>query len=268
MDRCLLKNIIIIILVLVNGFLLASLVMRYTASAQIQRQTEEQLVALFAADGMELNADILSQDSPPPVLSLSRDREREQAAAAFFLGSRPTESGQNGDVVTYSSDRGAARFHSNGVFDVAGSLADGSAEELCREFCQAFSCTDPVFDLDAAGSGSGSAVCLYDGIPVYNATVTFTLDQDALLTVSGTLLPEEASTSSSLELLSAAAALTTFQQARWESYMVVSAVTDLYPCYELVGSTASALSLVPVWCVVTDTGNYYVNCVTGVVTSS
>ena len=84
MDRCLLKNIIIIILVLVNGFLLASLVMRYTASAQIQRQTEEQLVALFAADGMELNADILSQDSPPPVLSLSRDREREQAAAAWM----------------------------------------------------------------------------------------------------------------------------------------------------------------------------------------
>ena len=104
-------------------------------------------------------------------------------------------------------------------------------------------------------------------IPVYNAAVTFTIDQGDLLSVSGTLLPEEAAAGDSQELLSAAAALTAFQQARQESYMVVSAVTDLYPCYELVGSTASALSLVPAWCVVTDIANYYVNCVTGVVTS-
>ena len=108
MDRYLLKNIIIIILVLVNGFLLASLVMHYTAGARVQRQTEEQLAALFAADGIQLDADILSQDPPPPALSLSRDPEREREAAAFFLGSPLTESGQDGDVVTYSSARGAA----------------------------------------------------------------------------------------------------------------------------------------------------------------
>ena len=268
MDRCLLKNIIIIILVLVNGFLLASLVMRYTASAQVQRQTEEQLAALFAADGMELNEDVLSQDPPPPVLSLSRDQEREQAAAAFLLGSRMTESGEDGDVVTYSSDRGAARFHSNGAFDAAGDLSDGGAEDVCREFCETFSCGAPVLSLDETGSGTASAVCLHGGIPVYNAAVTFTIDQGDLLSVSGTLLPEEAAAGDSQELLSAAAALTAFQQARRESYMVVSAVTDLYPCYELVGSTASALSLVPVWCVVTDTANYYVNCITGVVAAA
>ena len=264
MDRYLLKNIIIIILILVNAFLLASLAMRHTQSALLRHRTEEQLVELFAADGMELSEDVLDQSAPPPVLSLSRDPEREREAAAFFLGAPLAASGQESDTATYSSAAGAARFRSNGAFDMVGSL--GGGEELCGEFCRAFSYDEPVFSLDEAGSGTAPAVCRRDGLPVHNCSVTFTLDQGALLTVSGTLLPEDASAeASSQELLSASAALTIFQQARRESYMVVSAVTDLYPCYELVGSTASALSLVPAWCVVTDTANYYVNCLTGVV---
>ena len=57
MDRSLLKNIIIIILVLVNGFLLASLFMRQTSAVQFRQQTEEQLTELFAADGVTLEPD-------------------------------------------------------------------------------------------------------------------------------------------------------------------------------------------------------------------
>lgn len=268
MDRYLLKNIIIIILLLVNGFLLISLASRYTESARIQRETEEQLVELFAADGMTLDADIISQDPPPTPLSLSRDLEREQAVAEFFLGPNLSQREQSGDVYTYSSEAGVARFRSNGVFDVVGTPADSDGQTLCQTFCEEFSYDDPVFTLDENGSGTGVAICHYTGIPVFNCSVMFTLDHGTLMTVSGTLLPEEAAaTEESSELLSAAAALTAFQQARRESYMVVSAVTDLYPCYELLGSTASALSLVPVWCVVTDTANYYVNCITGVVSS-
>ena len=100
MDRYLLKNIIIIILVLVNGFLLGSLSMRYWSAAKAQDQMEEQLVALFASDGMELDPDIISQDAPPSSLSLSRDLDREQAAAAFFLGSDMAQGDQSGDTYT------------------------------------------------------------------------------------------------------------------------------------------------------------------------
>ena len=268
MDRYLLKNIIIIILVLVNGFLLGSLAGRRTESLRIERETEDQLVALFAADGMELNAEVLSQDDPPASLSLSRDLEREQSAAEFFLGDSLSQRQQSNGDSTYSGAAGVARFRSNGAFDIVGTLSHGDAESLCQWFCREFSYEEPVFSLDETGSGSAAAVCRYDGMPVYNCVVTFTLDHHTLMTVSGTLLPEDAAADETGELLSAAAALTTFQQARRESYMVVSAVLDLYPCYELVGSTASALSLVPSWCIVTDTANYYVNCVTGVVSSS
>ena len=49
---------------------------------------------------------------------------------------------------------------------------------------------------------------------------------------------------------------------------VVTAVTDIYLCYELQSTAASPMSLVPAWCVVTDTENYYVNSSTGAVSAA
>jgi hypothetical protein len=86
------------------------------------------------------------------------------------------------------------------------------------------------------------------------------------MTVSGTLLPPEGSSGiSETEPLSAAAALTVFQNTRRETGAVVSAVTELTLCYEL--QSTSTLTLAPSWCITTDTKNYYVNCITGSVTS-
>ena len=65
MDRYLLKNIIIIILVLVNGFLLGSLAVRQTSENRSRRQSEEQLVELFAADEITLDIDAISHQDPP-----------------------------------------------------------------------------------------------------------------------------------------------------------------------------------------------------------
>lgn len=269
MDRYLLKNIIILILVLVNGFLLGSLAMRHTATSQARHQMEDQLVALFAADGMSLSPDIISRETPPPTLSLSRDLQREKAAAAFFLGTALEESDLGNGTYTYSSSIGVARFHSSGSFDIVGSLASSEdAENLCLEFCKMFSYENLVLSLDETGSGSASVTCRLEKYPVYNCTVTFTFDQGTLLTVSGTLLPEEGSAVSvPQEPLSAAAALTAFQQSRRESYVVASAITDMYLCYELQGSTVSTLSVSPSWCIVTDTAKHYVNCISGAVTS-
>lgn len=268
MDRCLLKNIIILILLLVNGFLVGSLVMRYSATIQARHQADEQLVALFAADGMELSPDLISQESPPSLLSLSRDLAREQKAAAFFLGENLEQTDMGGGSYTYSSAIGTARFYPNGSFDIVGSLASAEeAETLCRRFCDAFSYEEP--DLTQGEDGTCFSASQWGKYPVLNSGVTFTLDQGSLLTVSGTLLPEEGTpTASEQQPLSASAALTAFQQARREGYIAASVITDMYLCYELQGTTASTLTLSPTWCIVTDAANHYVNCITGTVFSN
>jgi hypothetical protein len=259
----LLKNIIIIILLLVNGFLLGALAIRQRAEYTAQHRTEEQLAALFAADGMTLDSDAISRESPPASLTLSQDAALERELAAFFLGKSLVQDGQSGD--SYTSHTGVARFRSNGSFEVAGSLSMGGVEDFCRKFCKEFSYDEPVFSLDSDGSGTGTALRRYGKLPVYNCAVTFTVDHGTLMTVRGTLLSDTGATAAEdQEPLSAAAALTAFLQARRESAAVVTSITDMYPCYEM---QSAPLALTPTWCVVTDTASYYVNCVTGAVVS-
>lgn len=268
MDRYLLKNIIIIILVLVNGFLLGAITLRQTAEDRSRRQAEEQLVELFAADSITLDPDAISDQVPPAALAFLRSTEREREAAAFFLGETLTQENRGGGISTYTGAAGIATFRSNGSFDIKGTLSAENAETLCKDFCRAFSYGQPTFLLDQDGSGSGSAVYRHNKLPVFNCTVAFTLEKGVLTSVSGTLLPKEGSAAQETrEPLTASAALTTFQKVHRESGAVGSAITEMYACYELQSASSSALSLVPAWCVVTDIANYYVNAVTGSVTS-
>ena len=267
MDRFLLKNIIIIILVLVNLFLAASLLLRQNSALHSQRQTEEQLIELFAADGMTLEKKAFSKKSPPPSVVLNRSTTLEREAAAFFLGSNLIQEDQGGGTYTYTGDSGVARFRSNGSFEVAGTLATEDIEAFCKSFCKSFSYDTPTFDLDENGNGTATAVCISQDLPVFNSSITFTVHRGDLLTVSGTLLPQEGSPlASNAEALSASAALTVFQNARRESGAVVSSVLELNLCYELQSS--AALTLVPSWCITTDTASYYVNCLSATVTAA
>lgn len=268
MDRYQLKNIMIIILALVNLFLLGSLAMRETSEQAARRRSEEQLVELFAADEITLNADAISSKAPSMPVSMTRDTVREREAAEFFLGESLHRDDQGGGIYSYTGDSGVALFREDGSFDVAGSLAEENAEEICRKFCRSFSYGEPIFVLDESGSGTAVAVYQHDKQPVYNCMVTFHFDRGMLQTLSGTLLPESGTeTIPDRELLSSLAALTAFQKMRRETGAVVSVVTEMYPCYRLQSSTAMPMSLTPAWCIVTDTSKYYVNCITEAVTT-
>lgn len=258
----------IIILLLVNLSLLGSLVMRKTTEHRSQQQAKEQLMELFNTDGIALEEDAISSKSPPPSLSLSRNREQEQAIAAYFLGEDTTTVDQGGGTYSYVSSRGKARFRSNGAFEITGTLAESEVESVCEKFCKTFSYQDPIFSMDDTGSGTATAACNYGKVSVFNAPVTFTLENEVLTQVSGILLPSGGlPIAEAQKPLSASAALIFFQNMRRKTFAVVSEVTGMYPCYELQNTTASSLTLVPAWCILTDTVNYYVNAITGNVTS-
>ncbi len=269
MDRFRLKNIIILILVLVNVSLLGSLAIRERAEYSARRRTSEQLVALFAADGISLDPDIISTEVPPASRSLTRDTALDQKAAAFLLGRILSSNDKGGGIYDYTSAVGTATFRSNGTFDAAslqGPLAKADALDLCRDFCRKFSYSDPVFQLDENGTGKATAAPLCGKLPVSNCSVDFTFSEGALIAVSGTLLPGNyVELSSEIPPLSASAALITFQE---ETFAVISAVTDIYLCYELQNPTPSSITLTPSWCIVTDTAKYYVNCETGNITTN
>ena len=267
MDRARLKQVIIIILALLNAFLLISLLMRKNAEETTHRRVEEQLILLFAADGMAMEEGVLPREEAPSAMNLHRDPAREQAAAVFFLGETASRQEQ-GDIVVYIGANGSAQFRADGSFTITGVLAEENAEARCQSFCKKFSFSEPVFLLDEAGNGSASAEGLYSKRRVVNSGVGFRFEENVLTSVSGTLLPETgAAVPSETKLLSAAAALTEFQKGRRETGAVVSAVTEVSLCWRLQSTASATVSLQPVWCIVTDTSKYYVNCSTGAVTA-
>nr|WP_325232626.1 hypothetical protein [uncultured Oscillibacter sp.] len=266
MERFRLKNIIILILVLLNAFLLFSLAQRRASERDAFRRTAEQLSALFQEDGMTLEPGAISQALPPDGVSLTRDTALEEQAAAFLLGDGPASSDQGGGIFHYAGAAGEALFRSSGGFEAAGTLAEGNVEDVCRDFCRAFSYDVPDIRLDEEGSGVFTAQGVYNKLPVFNCTVTFTVEQGVLTAVSGTLLPKTGTAVSGEAPLSAAGALLAFQQMRRESAAVASTVTDARLCYELQ-TAGTAMSLAPAWQIVTDTEDYYVNCLTGAVTA-
>lgn len=190
MDRFRLKNLIILILLLLNGFLLFSLAQRRAAERDAFRRTAEQLTALFQEDGMTLDPDAISTDDPPEGVTLTRDTALEERAASFLLGETLTSSDQGGGIYHYSGAGGEALFRSSGGFEVSGALAAEDAEDACRSFCRTFSYEAPDIRLDEEGSGVFSAAAVYDRLPVFNCSVTFTIEKGALTAVSGTLLPK------------------------------------------------------------------------------
>lgn len=265
MDRFRLKNVIILILLLMDLFLLGALAYRRTAAQSVYDRGAEELSALFAADGIQLDPGVIPQSDPPAGRSLSRDTALDRKAAAYFLGKSLTSFNQGGGIYSYTGSAGAALFRDNGSFDVAGTLSGPDGEALCRSFCEEFHYSAPVSRLDEEGSGTMIAVRQHSGLPVFNASITFTLNQNVLVSVTGTLLPETYTELEEAAPLSALAALTAFQLQRRETGAVASSITEVYLCYELQSTAAAPMSLAPAWCLVTDTVNYYVNCYTGAV---
>lgn len=265
MESYRLKNIIILTLALANVFLLSVLGLRHTQALDAQRQTARELSVLFSREGLELDASIVRFDDPPPALTLARDTEAEREAAAAFLGEELRVEDEGGGILIFSSDRGQAVFRASGAFEITGTLGKDPAA-LARRFCRSYGYETPETWFDASGSGTVSARQLCRGCPVEGCSVTFLAENNALRSVSGTFLPQSSDPlTEEVQPLSAATALTAFLNARRTSGAVVSAVTDIYPCYALQAS-ASALTLTPAWCIVTNTIHYYVSCASGAVT--
>lgn len=263
-----LKNIIILILALVNVFLLGSLLLRKSEDTSARRQAATELTALFAADGVTLNPEAIASGPAPEGRTLNRSAEEDQKVAVFLLGDEATAGDKGGGISEYRSSGGTALFRVGGGFEATGTLSGGEDPETwLRRFCRLFYYDDLVLSLED-GSGTAVAVQQHNGYSVANCTITFTLREGEVTALSGTHLPATYTAVDPTVPLSALTALTSFLEYRRNSGAVVSSVTDMVPCYELQSTSATPITLVPVWQVVTGAGNYYVNSFTGIVSHS
>ena len=92
-----------------------------------RRTQQQELVSLFAADGMTLDPALIPTDTAVSTYALIRDETAERKAATFLLGDNLERTTQGGGIYTYTSQQGAAAFRDTGSFDAAGSLSQENA---------------------------------------------------------------------------------------------------------------------------------------------
>lgn len=265
MDRSRLKNVIILILALVNVFLLGSIVWRLAMEQAANRRTAAELTELCLRQGVSLEAR-LPDALPPAAHTLARDVNGDALLAGALLGEALTASDLGGGIYSYVNDSGQGTFRASGGFEITGLLAKKDPEAVCRKFCQAFGYQDFSMSL-AGGSGTGTAIQRFEGFPVINAAVTFLVEDGQLISVRGVHLPQTILSSDTSASMTAVTAVTRFLD-ELRSGAVVSSILDLSLCYELQSTAAAPMALIPVWQITTDIGNYYVNCLSGAVSHS
>lgn len=269
MNTARLKNIVIIILLLANAFLLVLLFSRRAEESATRERTVTQLVQLYASNGIALDGALVEDFSAAvPSLQPTRDLAAEQSFAAALLGSVSSVDSGGGIYRYYCTDglsRGSCLFRASGSMEASLSRAVDDPAQFCADLCAPFG----YLTLETIADGSHTSVTAtrsVDGFAVYNCTLTFTFSDTTLTSVTGSFLPPLTTDESDTLALDAVTALVSFLDYRNASGAVCTDILALSGGYLLQSSASESVRLVPVVRVETDVSDYYVNSLTGEVT--
>ncbi len=264
METYRLKNIAILILLLLNGFLLILLGYQTFQSRQSVTDAAGQLAGLYAARDLTLRDSVDLSQSPLNPLSLNRHREADQRIASYLLDGDAFAASQGGGIISYATEYGSIQFRSGGSFD-GGNLSrpvDDPAG-FARDFCEEFGYRDMSVSVQD-GATLITAVQWTEEVPIVGCELRLEFEGNLLTSVTGAHVGWEDAVSERENQLNCVTALVRFLDYRELSSTVCSAVTDLSCVYALEGGFS--LRLAPMWRVQTDTYTYFVNCASGEVT--
>ena len=249
-----LKNIVIVILLLVNAFLLFLLLSRRAGERDSNERRVEQLCTLFEKNGVAFDRALLPDEETHLSLSLERDAAREEAFASALLGTAES-SDSGGGVSRFTGEYGSCSIRSGGTADALLSRPVDDPESFSKQLFKTFGYTFLTSQL-TDGSGSVTGIRSEKGRLIFNASLTG---------VSGTFLPalDEGRRTDGLDAVDA---LVHFLDYCSASGVVCTEVRALDEGYLLQTSSASPLRLQGVWRISTDVSSYYVNCKTGEIT--
>ena len=260
MAREKLKNLIILILVLVNLFLLALVVPKQLDAKRRQQQANEALSALYAQAGVTLQWQDIPQAEPASALQLPAP---DGLACLRVLLGDDLLTTADGSV---TSPRGSAVILDGGEISVT--LTDGEAVADKEAFAKnLLDDMDTEYHTITSEGDTVTATICAEGLPLLTKSMVLTFENDKL--VGGHGLPAGKNTAFSTGSktgTSAADALMAFLRSRldigWMGSTVL-AVTQGYDCaWDAVRQT---WVLSPAWQISTDSGNYLVDAQTGAV---
>ena len=264
------KNIIILLLVIVNVSLLVMVGQRYWRNEQNQRETRQRVIAM-----MEKNEISFLPAEVPGELELTGRRvalEPPGEAEAAQLAGELTGHRTVGARTTWEGTRGTVTVSASGELEAAlkgtypSEAADMTAQGL--ELLASLGFQARYTGREEQGDDTVLRyVQLWDGAPVPEWTAELTWGTEGLEHLSLRRLAGTEETMAGEETIDAATALARFLEALNREGYVCSQVTNLYAGYAATGT--GTVTLRPTWYVETDTSpwRFAIDGVTGTVTA-
>lgn len=265
MSAAKIKNLVILILLLVNLVLLALVVPTRLSDRQRSIRADEALVQLYANADVTLRIEDIPKPKALYPMDIPMSRENVLPTVRAVLGEELLTQ-EDAGVVSYSSAVGTATLSADGTLTATLSQPQAKTPEaLLKEL----GLSQNRMDTEMLDTATICTVTLEaTDVPIVTHSLRFRYENDLLTEVSGLLLPEQGGTIvSGQACLSARDALTAFLGSRISTGWVGDTIDTVEQGYALSADTAQSLwHLQPVWHIATDAGDYLVDGLSGTVT--
>lgn len=267
-----LKNIIILILLLVNSFLLVLVGVRLGEARKYEQEALAQAIQVLERQGIAVDADSLSLAGELPPLTVGRDLERETLLACALLGDGVETDNRGGGLYLYRSSLGEVSIRPGG--ELSAVLADSEDWRTGHPEGHAAALLKKMGvdgrQVGARTQGSRTEVRfqqLWNGAPVFSSEVEFVYEDGALDAIHGVLLAAGQGAVEPGEVLDLPTALLRFLDGVTDAGDVCSAIRSMEAGYRANPQPlSSGIRLTAAWLVTSDTAGYYLDGATGVMT--
>lgn len=267
-----LKNLIILILLVVNGFLLVLVDSRREESAQYERMALEQTVQVLRQGGIEVDLEAVTAADGLVPMSVDRDLDREARLARALLDEQVEGDNRGGGLYLYRGRLGEVSIRSGGElsaeFEADNHWATDRPERHAADLLKRLGVEGAqVGVIEEDGQTAVYFRQSWNGAAVFTCEVAFVYRDGRLCSLSGVLIMAEAGTAETGRTLTMPTALMRFSEEIAGTGDVCSQLRSMEAGYRGTAQTLpGGVRLAPVWLVSTDTANYYLDCVTGAIT--
>lgn len=270
MDTSKIKNYMIILLAIVNIFLLSIVLKNVSDDRASKEYATAALERVLAENNIVMSENVALPEKMPTEVTLSRSLLKERRKLSSLIGSCSAQD-LGGNIIYYRGNDGQASFRGTGEFEIALEKAIIPRTDDLLSGCYSVTkrlgidLADIEPDLITDGSSQiVSLICAWNGTPVYNASVEFSFTPDRLYLITGMRpLDTEVSIRALEDYPDSATILMSFLAYARQTGDAFSEITNVELGYFISSSASGSCVLRPVWCIVTDSGKYYINGQTG-----